>query len=171
MIIFGECAIDGGGVDQSRILWVKRNMCALATTHCEVILLTNTTVKRAAGDRHAGIILLSRVEPKRCLVVGNDTVKLCGRLVHDAGPRGATIEGYRGTTVVAVDEVLTVLRVEPHVMVITVWRRSLFEGLSAIDRLHERRVEHPNRIGVLRIGFDVNVVPGARPDDALVIQQ
>ena len=169
VVIFGECAIDGGGVDQSRILWVKGNVCALTSTHGEVIFVANTTVKRAASDRHAGIILLPRVEPKGRLVVRNDPIKLCRRLVHDAGPRGAAIEGYRRTTVVAVDEVLTVLRAEPHVMVITVWRRSLFKGFTTIDRFHEWCVEHPDRIGVLRIGFDVNVVPGARPDDALVI--
>src|SRR5207244_5731737 len=50
------------------------------------------------------------------------------------------------------------------------WNGNLCEGASAINRLVTALVEYPERIGVLRIGIHVLVVPGT-PAQVLFIRE
>ncbi len=50
-------------------------------------------------------------------------------------------------------------RVDPEVVVVAVRDRDLLEVLAAVLRSPEIDVQHPERVGVLRVGEDVVVVP------------
>ena len=169
MVILGQCAVNGGGVNQRGIVRVESNMRTFATAHGKIILYSDSLVVTLAGDRDGGVVLLATVDPERRLIVGADAVKLRRGLVHDAGPGLAAVKGHGCATVVAVDHVLVIVRVDPVIVVIAVWRGHFFPGLAAIDRLHHRHVQHVDGILVHRVGRDVDVVPGARVQHAVAI--
>ena len=171
VVILGQGAVNRGCVNQSRVVWIKGDVRAFTTANSEVVAVANTASECPAGNGDRGVVLLSCVKPEGCLVVGYYAIKLSGRLIHDAGPRCAAIEGYGGSSIITINEVCTVLRVEPHVVVITVGRRSRFKCLTAVNRLHEWCVEYPDGICVLWVCFDVDVIPSTRPNDSLVVEQ
>ena len=133
MVILGEGAVNRGCVNELGVLGIERNMCALATAHGEVVLVPNATTERSVRNGNRGVILLACIQAEGRLVIGNYAIELRSGLIHDAGPRVAAIEGYGGASVITVNEVCAVLGVEPHVMVITMRRRSCFKGFPTIN--------------------------------------
>src|SRR5579884_1467543 len=100
--------------------------------------------------------------------VHGDVVHLGGGLVVEARPRHAAVEGDGGPAVVALDHAPRVVRVNPQVVVVAVRDGHVLEDLAAVVRAPQADVEHPDGLGVLRIGDDVHVVPGALAQLALL---
>ena len=171
MIVFRQRAVDRGRVDEPRVVGIERDVRALASADVIEVVEADAAVKRRARDRHCRVVLLPRIEPVWHLVVGHDAVELRGRLVVDAGPGLAAVERDRRAAVVAVDHVQAVVGVDPVIVVVAVRQPDPLERFAAIDRLHEWHVQHPDGVLVQRIGRDMNVVPGARPQDAVVVDE
>ena len=144
-------------------------MGALAPADREEIVDTDAVVVGFAQDRQRRVVLLPAVYAVGEPVVGIDPVDLRGRLVVDARPGLAAIEGYRGAAVVGVDHVPVVVGIDPVIVMVAVGRLLLFERDATVDRFHERRVEHVDDVLVHRVRRDVHVIPGARPEDARAV--
>ena len=171
VIILGQRAIYGGGVNQCGIVRVESNMSTFATARVKIIFYSDSPVVTLTGDRDGGVVLLAAVDPERRLIVSGDTVKLRGGLVHDAGPGLAAVKGHGCATVVGVDHVPVIVRVDPVIVVVAVWRGHFFPGLAAVDRLHHRHVQHVDGVRVHRVCRNVNVVPGARVQNTVTVDQ
>ena len=141
-------------------------MCTLTTAHRVKIIIINAVVIRLTKNGNGGIVLLPCINPIRELVVCIDAVKLRCWLVHNAGPGFTVVEGDGGATIVAIDHVLVVIRIDPVVMMITVWCGFLFKSHTAVNRFHERRIKYVHDVFVHRVSCDMHVVPGAGPKNS-----
>ena len=123
--------------------------------------------------RHAdgGIVLLRAVEAIRELVVGGDVIELCRELVVDGRPGVAAVVRDTGAAVVALDHALRVARVDPQVMIVAMRRGHLRKCFAAVDGFPALVVEDPYRVGVLRVGKDVLVVPRTALQVAFITDQ
>ena len=97
----------------------------------------------------------------RSLVVRHHMIKLRGGLVEDARPRMTTIVGDARAAVVALDQAIRVVWVDPQAVVVAVRRGNRLKALAAVDGLPAVEGEHPDGVRVLRVGIDVHVVPRA----------
>ena len=157
----GQCAVDGGGIDEIGALRVEGDMRALAAADGVVIVSADSAIPGPGRDGYGGVVLLAAVKTPRCLPVGDQAVELCRGLVVEAGPGFTAIEGHGGAAVVAADHDAAVVGVDPLIVVVAVGRADFAEVLAAIDGLHQRHVEHPDRVGIAGIGADMGVIPGA----------
>ena len=171
MVIFSQGTVDGRGINQRGIIRVESDMCAFTATHIKIIFHPDATVFAPTRYTDRRVVLLTGVDTKRIEIVRRHPVKLRRRLVHDAGPGFATVKGHRRTTIIGIDHVLVVVRVDPVIVMVTMWRFHLFPGFAAIDRLHHRHVHNVNGIIIHRVGRDVNVVPGTRMQNAVAVDQ
>src|SRR6266704_3078951 len=89
-------------------------------------------------------------------------VELRGWLVIFACPGLASVETYRHSAVVENNHATRILGVNPHAMVVAMRNFDFVERVAAIGRSVEIYVGDVDRIGVLRIGDDVHVIPGTR---------
>ncbi len=122
-------------------------------------------------DDHRRVVLLSRVELVRKVVVDRHVVELRRRLVVLRAPALPAIQRDRAAAVVGVRHVVAVGRVDPEAVVVAVHRVHHRKRPPAVDRLEHRCVHHPHHVGVLRIGDDIHVVPRACLDQAILAQQ
>ena len=157
------------GVDLDRVLRVKGRDRALAAADAFPVLVADPAAVRAAGDADGRVVLLAAVDAVREQVVRVDAVELRSRLVVLRRPALATIQRNRGAPIVAVDQVLVVLRVDPERMVIAVRRGDHGERLAAVGAAKGRRVQHVHGRFILRVGEEMDVVPGASAQLALVV--
>ena len=117
---------------------------------------------RLARQPGRGVVLLGAVDAIGPGFINRDPVDLRGRLVALVRPALAAVEGDVGAAVIGVDHHLRVVRVDPQIVVVAVRRAQPdVEGLAAVDRLVEAGVERVDGVLVLRVGVDVDVVPGA----------
>ena len=121
-------------------------------------------------DADGRIVLLGAVDAVGEMVVGGDAVELRGRLVHVGRPGFAGIITDLGAAVVTDDEPAGVLRRDPQVVVVAVWRILRLEGASAIvgDVVGDVHDVHP--VDVLRVGVDAGVVPSALAEAAVGVR-
>src|SRR6266699_3842050 len=87
-------------------------------------------------------------------------IKLGRGLVVDRGPGFAAIERHTGSSIMAHNDALGIVGIDPQVVVITVRRGDPGKGIPAIVRFKAAFVEHPHGLRVLWVGKDVLVVPG-----------
>ena len=171
VVVLRQRAVDRRRINQAGIVRIECNVRTLTATDRVVILDADATVESPAGDRNRRIVLLAAIQAIGCQIVDTDPVELRRGLVHDARPGLAAIERDRGTAVIGIDHVEVVFRIDPVIVMVAVRCRLLFEGHAAVDRLHDGRVEHPDRVGIDRIRLDVNVIPGARPEDSVAVHE
>ncbi|GBD16896.1 hypothetical protein HRbin26_01806 [bacterium HR26] len=150
------------------IVRLDRDVAALAAARLVPLGRRDGAVDRHAGQADRSVVLLGAVDPIGEAVVDGDVVHLGSRLVELGRPGTPAVEGDAGAAVVAVDHAMRVLRVDPVVVVVAVGRRHLGEGDAAVDRLPELEIEHPDGVGILRVGAEVVEVPGAPAQVALV---
>ena len=82
-------------------------------------------------------------------------------MIVDSRPGFAAVEGDACAAVVAFNHAPGVGRVYPKVVVVAVWHRHRGEVASAIDGLVGATFHDVYRFGVLGVGDDVAVIPGA----------
>ena len=144
----------------SGVARVHGDVAALAAAHR--VPVGNHPEAAAGGHRDGGVVLLRTVDAVGPLVVHEDPVDLRGFLFHQAGPALSPVEGDIRAAVVGVDHVHRVVRVDPEVVVVAVRHAdALGEGLAAVNGLVETHIQPVHGVLVLRVGVDVDVVPGA----------
>ena len=111
-------------------------MRALATADGVVVVPTDAAIPGKTCDRDRGVVLLTAVQPVGVLIISADAVKLCGRLVVYSTPGFAAIKGYRRTPVVGINEVVSIERVEPEIVMITMRGADQFPVLACICLLY-----------------------------------
>src|SRR5262249_14537583 len=143
------------------VLRLGSDPAALAAADRVPVIDVDAAAAPARGDGDGGVVLLRAVDPVREAVVGRDSVELCGRLVHDRGPGPPAVEGDVGAAVVGIDHPVGVVRVDPEVVVVAVRDPDGRVGPAAVVGAVAAGVEDIDRFGVLRVGVDPRVVPGA----------
>ena len=160
-------AADRPAEDDVGIVRPHRDVATLAAARLVPLSLGDGAAYREAGDAEGRVVLLRAVDAVGHLRIGGDVVELGRGLVVEGGPRGTAVEGDAGAAVVALDHAPRVARVDPQVMVIAVRRGHRRKGAAAVGRLPALQVEHPDGVGILRVGVEVHVIPGAPPQLAV----
>ena len=156
----GDAAAVTAGVDDVRVARIHRDVAALAAA--DGIPVRHHGEAAARGHRDGAVVLLGAVDPVGPLVVHEDAVDLRGLLVALAGPTLSAVEGDIRAAVVGVDHVHRVLGIDPEVVVVAVGDAdALGEGPAAVNGLVETDIQAVHRVLVVRVGEDVDVVPGA----------
>ena len=159
---------DGADVDDLRVVGADDDVAALAAAGEVAVAPGDAGVVDAAGHGQAGVVLLRAVDVVRIPGVGGEVIELGGRLVEDRRPGGAAVDGDVGAAVVALDHAAGIRGVDPEVVVVAVRGGDLGEGLAAVAALPELEVVDVDRVGVPRVGGEVDVVPGAGDQVLLV---
>src|SRR5208282_1728375 len=87
-----DVALIVAGIHDVRVGWIGRDISRFPASDLIPTVAANGGVIAAAGNRHGGIILLRAVYVVRRPRIGDNVVKLRGRLVVLAGPRLASIK-------------------------------------------------------------------------------
>src|SRR5262249_21001721 len=75
----------------------------------------------------------------------------------------SAVEGDAGAAVIALDHAVGVVGVYPGGVVVAVRLGDSNEGFAGVGGFPELEVKNPDGVGVLRVGKDVHIVPGAPP--------
>ena len=161
MVVARDLAAVGAGVDDVSILGIRSDVPTLPTADSIEVGAIDTSICACAGDGHGGIVLLRPVEPVWEPVVGSDMVELRGRLVHHAGPTGAAVGRNGRAPIVAVDQALGIVGIDPQPVVVAMRRAQWSERFARIDRTVSSRVQDVNDVRIFGVGEDVGVVPCA----------
>ena len=133
------------------------------------VVTTDSTVARSAANGDRRIVLLTTVNLVFEAVVRHHPIELRRRLIVLTRPALRAVETDIGTTVIGIDHPVRVVGIDPQIVVVAVRHRNRREAASAVDRFHERRVQHVDRIRIVRIGEHVHVVPGSGAQNALFV--
>ena len=87
-------------------------------------------------------------------------VELRRRLVILPSPGLASIQAYGCTAIVTGNHALRIPRIDPQPVIVAMRNLDLVEGTSAVGGLEELHIQDVNRVGILRIGDHMHVVPG-----------
>ena len=156
-----DVALIVAGIHNVRVGWIGRNIACFPAPDGVPIVAANLAAIAAAGNGHGGIILLRAVDVVRGPRVGDDVVELRGGLVVLARPRIAAIEADRDAAVVRGNHALRILRIDPETVIVAVRNFHFIEAAPAVGGLEELDIRDVERIGIVRIGDDVHVVPRA----------
>ena len=161
MVVAGDDRRIRARVDNLRIARIRRDVSALTAPDFIPILARDDTVIAVAGNGDSRVILLRSVDAIGPVIVHGHVIELRSRLVVLFRPRLATVDRDRHTAVVAVHDALRIRGIDPQPVMIAMRRGQQLKRLPAISGTKGAGIEHVHRVGVLRIGKDVHVVPGA----------
>src|SRR5258705_8603913 len=88
-------------------------------------------------NNQSRIVLLCSIQLVRELIVRPNAVDFCGWLVHLCRPRPAAIRGDVCASIIRLNHDLAVVRIDPNVVIISVWSSKRKKSLSTINRLEE----------------------------------
>src|SRR5205807_6993347 len=162
-------AIVGARVDNLRIAGVGRNPAALTAAHIVPVALGDAGGRSAGGDAHRGVVLLRAIGVVWKVLVQRHAVELRRRLVHEAGPRAASIGCDGGAAIVALDHAIGIVRRDPERVIVAMRRVQRGVSVAAINRAVYPHVEDVDCIGAARVGEDVGVIPGALAQNVLLV--
>ena len=148
-------------VDDVGVLGVHGDITAFACAGRVTITPRDRTFFGRAGYADTGVVLLGAIDTVRVLVVYCYMVKLAGELIIDGGPGRAAVKRDAGSAVVAFYHAQRILWVDPEVMVVTVGCCDLGVILAAVAGFPHFEIVDIDRVGILRIGEDMAIVPGA----------
>ena len=94
-------------------------------------------------------------------MIGDHVIKLRRGLVVLRGPGAPAVNGDRCPAVIAVDQALGIVRVNPQSVMVAMRRRQQVERAASIGGAEHPRIQHVDRVGRFRIGEDVAEVPRA----------
>ena len=151
------------GVDGDKAAFSRPCDAAVAPGH--------HTAAGVVGHVEARIILLGAVDAVGKRIVNKNTVELRRELVVDGAKRFTGVEADASAAVVALNHAPIVSAIDPEAVVVTVGRSHLAEALAAVSRLPHTQIKHIDGLGILRIGEDVHVIPGALAQIGLIAEQ
>src|SRR4029077_3400236 len=108
------------GVNDVRIARVRDDVAAFAPANGVPVAAIDEAVVAARSNADGRIVLLGAVYAVQKIVVGGDVVELRGRLVILRGPIFSPVHGDGGTAVVAVDEAIGIVGINPEGVVVAV---------------------------------------------------
>jgi hypothetical protein len=156
-----DVALIVAGIHNVRVEWRGRNISRFSAPDGIPFVAANRAVIAAAGNRDGGIILLCAIDVVRRPRIRDDVVELRRRLVVFTCPGLAAIQADCNATVVRRDHSFCILRIDPQTVIVAVRNFNLVEVAAAVGGLEELHVGYVNRIGILRIGDHVHVIPRA----------
>src|SRR4030081_3280673 len=110
------------GIDYQWVARIGNDETTFSITGWIPVLATDYSFVCPARDRDVGVILLCSVNVIRKSVINRYMVKLGGGLVVLCGPRFAAIGRDTRSSVVGIDQALSILRIDPQTVMITVGR-------------------------------------------------
>src|SRR5262249_27085670 len=125
-------AADRAAHDDRGIPRLDRDIPALATAWLYPVGGGDGAAVRLARDADRPVVLLRAVHAVRPLVVGAHVIELRGRLVVDGRPGLSAVVRHARTAIVALDHPARVGRIDPEVMIVSMWRGYLREGPAAV---------------------------------------
>src|SRR5262249_53835113 len=84
-------------------------------------------------------------------------------------PALAAVESYGGATVVGDDEVAWIVRVDPEIMKVAVRAGKVLPRFAGVGRAQRRSTQNVDRVFVLGIDEQFDVIPGAL-DEAMIVR-
>src|SRR6267154_1479740 len=92
----------------------------------------DVTAVAGGGDTDGRIVLLRAIDAVREIVVGSHVVELRRGLVVLRGPILAAVDGNGCAAVVAVDDAIGTVGINPETVMVAVGRIEAFEGFAAV---------------------------------------
>ena len=169
-VILADDPLVASAVHVARPGAVEGQVGALAAGHRCPLAHRDAKAVAAALRAYARVVLLAAVDVVRFQVIDIHAIELRGGLVVLRTPTPGAIHGDRRTAIIGIGEDLRVARVDPEAMIVAMGRVDDGKGLAAVDGAGERRVDDPDDVGILRVGHDVGVVPGARADQPVIAE-
>src|SRR3989442_1191199 len=167
----GNQALVVAGVNNVGVGRIGRDVARFPTAHRIPVGTIDGAVVAAAGDGDGAVVLLRPVDVVRSAGIGNDVIELRRGLIVLARPSFASIQTHSDATIVGNDHAGGIPGINPHAVVIAVWGPDLVEGAPAVGRFIEVHVGDINRVGILRVGDDVHVIPRTLPIRTTVVHQ
>ena len=174
-----ERAVVGAAEEEIRVGGVRGNVTGLTAAH--LVRGDRRVAAKALSGRvgvawHAqrAVVLLRAADMEGQVGGRNHVVPLGGRevLVAPARDTGVDVEGDRAAAVVAIDNVVGVIGIDPQVVMIAVRvLADLHGGLAAVGGAEQRGVLHVDDVLVARVAEHVRVVERALPDGARRVDQ
>src|SRR5207247_8886003 len=123
------------------------------------VAAVNKGALTARLDAHRRVVLLRAVNTIEKIVVRSDVIELRGRLVVLRGPISAAVNRDGGTAVVAVDQAIGILRIDPQSVMIAVRRVEALESLASVDGPIKPGVGDVHLVRILRVRPNVGEIP------------
>ena len=155
--------------DDFRIIRIKGQVGAFATGHGIPVLPVDALVVGPAGDGNSRIILLPAIDKIREAIIRDDPVKLRCGLVLLGTPALSPIVRDIGASVVGVDDLHRILRVDPHIVVVPVRCWNGLKRPPTVNGSRHRRIEHIHPVRMYRVGKDLHIIPGTRYVDPVLV--
>jgi hypothetical protein len=103
----------GAGVDDVRIARVHGDIAAFAATDGIPVGAIDEATIAGSGDADGRVVLLRAIDAVGKVIVGGHMIELRGGLVILRGPVFAAVNGNGGATVIAVDQAIGIVGVNP----------------------------------------------------------
>ena len=123
LVVAGDVAEVGAGIDNVGIARIDGHVAAFSAAHGVPIGTPDGAVIAGSGDADGAVVLLRAVNVIRKIVVGDNVIELRGRLVKLSGPVSAAVDGNGGAAVVAVDDAIGIVGIDPQAVMIAVRQR------------------------------------------------
>ena len=154
-------ALIASAKNKAGVVRIKCKKCRLATSTCGPITLCKCRSIVSACDNHGWVVLLATIYLVRKYIVCIHSVKLCGRLIHDAWPGFSIVETYFSTPIIAKCDDIIFTWIDPEIMGIAVLNAYLGKCFAAINGFHHRGIKHINDVFIDRICKYFHVIPRA----------
>src|SRR5882672_7502530 len=167
----GDVPEVGAGVNDVRIARVDGHVAALASAHGVPVRAVDVAAVAGSGDTDGGIVLLRAIDAVRKIVVGGHVVELRGWLIPLRGPILTAVDRNGRAAVIAVDDAIGIVGIDPQAVVVAVGRIEAFECLAAVVRTEQAGVGDVDLVRILGVGPNVGEIPGALAKTVIVIDQ
>src|SRR5207249_7885726 len=144
---------------------------ALASAYGIPVRAIDVATVAGGGDTDGRIVLLRAVNAIRKIIVGGHVIKLRRRLIILRGPVFSAVDGNCGAAIIAVDQAIGIVRIDPQAVVIAVGSIEAFKGFAAIVRAEQARVGDVDLVGIPGVGPNVGEIPGALAETMIVVDQ
>ena len=159
------------GINNVGIRRIWRDVPYFPAAHGIPIGATDRAFIAAAGDGNRAVVLLRAVDVVRRPSIGGDVVELRGRLILLQRPGLAAVKRDSRSAVIRSNHAARVFGINPESVVVAVRNLNLVEGAPTIGRSIEIHVQNVGRVGVLRIGDNVHVVPRTLGEAVVAIHE
>src|SRR5256884_4893780 len=159
------------GVNDIRIARIGNDIAALPAADGVPVAAVNKAAITARLDAHRRVVLLRAVNTIEKIVVRRDVIELRGRLVVLRGPISAAVNRDGGTAVVAVDQAIGILRIDPQSVMIAVRRVEALESFASVDGPIKPGVGDVHLVRILRVCPNVGEIPRPLAEAVVVIDK
>ena len=102
-------------------------------------------------------------------MIVDDVIKLRRRLVFLRCPRASAVHADGYASIVAIDDSVRIVWINPEPMMIAVRRGKKVEALAAVCGLEHSGIKDVNRVDILGVGEDMREIPGSLAKASVLI--